>query len=395
MHMEKQERRLNEFSAVVEKIYAAAHSPRLWEEALEAIAHYGNIVQIVLAQMYIRDRIRSGIVYRNYDLLDKQTVLEMEERDLKGLNGRDTVGEKVITFPEGTLSPTHHPEWPDLDSDGYYQAIKPIAPFIAGINLLVDDERINGMGLLRTPEQGEFTEKDLEKLRPLIPHLQQAVRINETLYHVQAQEEAMGLGLDLLTVGVVLFDRMGNIIWSNPMARQLFRTHPAIRLQNKQVFAHDPDQSLELRRLIGRVIISETTVDDPLPAMGLTHPDVPYPLAAFVRRLDDQELILGDEEDETETPLLGTFAALYLSDPGWEQPMDGKVIAKVFGLSKAESTITVLLTNGLTVPEIAKTQHLSEHTVRTHMKNIYPKIGVNRQTDLVRVVLNGVGALRG
>jgi LuxR family maltose regulon positive regulatory protein len=59
----------------------------------------------------------------------------------------------------------------------------------------------------------------------------------------------------------------------------------------------------------------------------------------------------------------------------------------VEALSPRETEVLQLLTTSFSVPEIAKELVLSPHTVRSHIKNIYGKLGVNRRMDAVKVAI--------
>lgn len=52
-------------------------------------------------------------------------------------------------------------------------------------------------------------------------------------------------------------------------------------------------------------------------------------------------------------------------------------------LSEREMEVMILLTTSLSVPEIAKEMILSPNTVRSHIKNIYSKLDVNRRLDAI------------
>ena len=57
-------------------------------------------------------------------------------------------------------------------------------------------------------------------------------------------------------------------------------------------------------------------------------------------------------------------------------------------LSPAEIEIAKLIAEGKTTKEIANHKHLSFHTVNTHRKNIFRKLGINSSYELVRYVYN-------
>jgi DNA-binding CsgD family transcriptional regulator len=53
-------------------------------------------------------------------------------------------------------------------------------------------------------------------------------------------------------------------------------------------------------------------------------------------------------------------------------------------LTARERDVLVLLAKGYTYAEIARRLGISLHTVTTHVKNCYRKLGVRRATDAVR-----------
>jgi len=52
-------------------------------------------------------------------------------------------------------------------------------------------------------------------------------------------------------------------------------------------------------------------------------------------------------------------------------------------LTEREAEVLQLLATHLTSTEIAERLHISPHTARYHIKNIYGKLGVHRRTEAV------------
>jgi DNA-binding CsgD family transcriptional regulator len=75
-------------------------------------------------------------------------------------------------------------------------------------------------------------------------------------------------------------------------------------------------------------------------------------------------------------------------DPSEEVLISAVTLQKVFDLTPAESKISIALASGSSPQEIAVNNKVSIGTVRNQIKSIYSKIGVKRQSELVRVVLN-------
>ncbi|WP_316802949.1 response regulator transcription factor [Pedobacter nototheniae] len=60
----------------------------------------------------------------------------------------------------------------------------------------------------------------------------------------------------------------------------------------------------------------------------------------------------------------------------------------VYNLSEREIEIIKLIVNGLTSAEIADKLFISEHTVKTHRKNIFKKMGINSVSQLATFAIN-------
>lgn len=60
---------------------------------------------------------------------------------------------------------------------------------------------------------------------------------------------------------------------------------------------------------------------------------------------------------------------------------------EAFSLSNREMEILQQIVQDETEPQIAETLHISPHTVRTHIKNIYKKLHVHSRASAVRVAL--------
>ena len=63
-----------------------------------------------------------------------------------------------------------------------------------------------------------------------------------------------------------------------------------------------------------------------------------------------------------------------------------------FSFTAAECRIAAEVAKGLTPSEVARRLGLSVHTVRSHLKGIFPKVGVHTQAALVRALLQSENA---
>ncbi len=100
--------------------------------------------------------------------------------------------------------------------------------------------------------------------------------------------------------------------------------------------------------------------------------------------------VSGDGED----PPRNRIGALVLAaDPAARPGLDPRV-AEALDLTPAESLIAVRLAQGWRIDDIAAEAGRSRTTVKWHIRHIYEKHGLSRQTELVQLV-TALGDLRG
>ena len=100
------------------------------------------------------------------------------------------------------------------------------------------------------------------------------------------------------------------------------------------------------------------------------------------------------------TPVAGTHAGagstqilLYLFDAGIERDVSYEILTRLYGLTQTEAKLVQLLIRGLTLDEAAQDLEISVNTARTHLKHIFHKTGINRQTELVHRIETGPAGL--
>ncbi len=101
------------------------------------------------------------------------------------------------------------------------------------------------------------------------------------------------------------------------------------------------------------------------------------------RREHEAEARRGTESDGDEGP--ATAAETPEAAPGRIERHCAQV-ARDFGLTPRESEVIVLLAYGRTLSIIARDLHIAQGTARTHIENIYRKLDVHKQQELIDLV---------
>ena len=67
---------------------------------------------------------------------------------------------------------------------------------------------------------------------------------------------------------------------------------------------------------------------------------------------------------------------------------DATQLCAIYDLIPAQAKVACEFASGGTYKQVAQRLQISEETVRAHIKEVYPKTRINRQADLVRLVLS-------
>jgi len=122
-------------------------------------------------------------------------------------------------------------------------------------------------------------------------------------------------------------------------------------------------------------------------AIGITHPEVDVPLPILVTPVH-AHLLTSDLSYE------GARVAVFLSDSNQQQPISVDNLVSVYRLTPSEAQVAISIANGKSIDDIAKTSNHSDHTIRSHLKATFRKMGVSRQSELIKLLLTGPFAHR-
>ena len=254
--------------------------------------------------------------------------------------------------------------------------------FIGGVTLFNDSERIGALTLNRAQKQGPMLQQHLGLLTEIAPHVQRALRIHSEFVRLKSEERALRAGFDKLVMGLVLFDHMATPVYINPLAESILQNHPAIQFRNNMVNATNDEENKVLRRLLYSAVNQHEDIDARGGPIGLHHPEKATPLPVMITPLHHSDFLGKDNANYV-------AAAMYITDPENKIPLSPEVLSDVFNLTPKESAVAVALTNGLSIEEISDINGTTLNTVRSQVKAIFRKTGVNRQTELVRILLSG------
>ena len=81
-------------------------------------------------------------------------------------------------------------------------------------------------------------------------------------------------------------------------------------------------------------------------------------------------------------------ALVLMVEPGRRHRIDPGWVARVLGLTRAESRVAVWLAEGRSVRQMAEARGVTDRAIYWHLNQIYQKQSISGQVDLVRLVLS-------
>ena len=215
-------------------------------------------------------------------------------------------------------------------------------------------------------------------VKGLLPHIRQFVRVRQALVRAGARDTSVTALLDNPRIGVIHLDRRGQIMAVNDRARRILRQGDALSDEDGVLRARERADQLRLERLVAASLPASGT----LAVSGsllLRSGSVRPPLVVHVKPVGVSQPDYGARH---------VAALVLMVQPGRTQRVDPSLVATTLGLTRAESQVAVRLAEGQSVRDMAEATGHTTGVIYWHLKQIYRKLLISRQVDLVRLVLS-------
>ena len=367
------------FERILASLYDAMLDETRWPDTSalidEACGMTGNVIMVGEGP---KDSIRPlfvGLYYRG----QRREDLEREYLDV--YHPIDERVPRVRQLPEGRLVPvTDLYTAEELKSSPTYNELLPRGRHQNSLNVRLDgaDGSHICWGLNDPVTSDGWGSSEIAMVTALLPHIRQFVRVRQALGRAEARETSVTALLDNPRIGVLHLDRRGQIMAANDRARRILRQGTVLSDQDGVLRARERSDQLRLERLVG----------DSLPGFGA----VPVSRSMMLGRTSSLlPLVVHVKPVNTPKPDFGArhVAALVLIvEPGHTHRVDPDLVGATLGLTPAESRVAARLAEGKSVRDLAETTQHTTGSIYWHLKQIYQKLLISRQVDLVRLVLS-------
>ena len=212
----------------------------------------------------------------------------------------------------------------------------------------------------------------------LVPHIRQFFHLRQALVRTQTRTMTETTLLDNPRIGGLYLDRRGRIMAVNDRARRILRNGDALSDRDGEPRAQAPDDQRRLERLLAAALPTSDTV-----ALGGS--------TSLRRSWPLPPLLMHVHPVRAPQPHYGVryVAALVLIvEPEHRYRVDPGFITMTLGLTPGESQVAAWLADGRSVDEMARATGHTRGAIYWHLKQIYQKLHISRQAELVRLVLS-------
>lgn len=270
----------------------------------------------------------------------------------------------------------------------YRDYLKPLSiRHLLGADIYTEEGIECRLRVTRPPGGKAFSKAEKTLVRVLLPHLRRAIRLHAKLDYLECERQVFSGAMNRLLLGMISYSQDGQILETNKEAERILAEKDGIKLTVKGIRADNRGENQELQRLLQEAIAGGRTDAEPtvVEAMSITRQFDRSKLGIVVRTIP-----MGQWSESTQRPA----ASLFLRDPDFNsaQPLQD-VVRRIFNLTRMEAALAVLLAKGYTLDESAEELGVRRNTARTHLRSIFGKTGVTRQTMLVRMLLKSVISL--
>ena len=403
-----------QLSSLVHQIYEASAHPERWHQVVASITASFGAPKGLLLTPHVSPQ-HGGLVFPagiDEAMLQLWATRYIDKNvwaigmDKHGLwrEGQAWVGEDMLPRKEFLASPFYRE----------FLSTQGIAFVCAGIVFAgSSDLPATTLAVFRDLPEPNFDQADIAWMKLLVSHVSRSLGLMMRLDRALVQNASLLASYDRLSLGVVLLNEQMKVVHLNQAAHKVINRGDGLFITPQQELECVPDAAWMhkpiLRTSRGH---SRTSRNGTLPSLSrwlrdkrdapMTDPQ--HFLQSYtVTRLGDDHNKLhyvlqcapvpASSGGRTAWQIDGQGStqirfAVFITDPQAVQLPSSERLGDLYGLTPTEAKVACEFARGHSYKQVAQRLKVSEETVRAHIKQIYPKTRVNRQSDLVRLVLS-------
>jgi len=360
----------DKYNDVIESIYQASIDAQHWDTALKDISNYFHSDGAGLFSQNPYNQEVKSIAFLGL----KEGYLESYGEHYGHINPTFTDYSELrsgVMFTEQVFNARRQDEnyykntafnneW--MDPQGFAHA--------AGGMLITDGNNMLHFSLLRSSNQGLYSQQELQVLGAFSKHICKAVQLSKvferTNYRMQNAEHLLAN----MGHGILILDSERNVLEANQCILNCIEKNNILSIQQGKLVSRHSGFSKYLN-----IELQQTMLNSIL--------EKELPLRLSLPEYDDLLLILMPVMPELQSQFDRPVALLIIKESTAETPLNMGYLQKSYNLSPCEARLTKYLVDGYELKRAAFEMGVSYETARWYLKSIFEKTATHRQIDLI------------
>lgn len=233
--------------------------------------------------------------------------------------------------------------------------------------------------LSRAAGPARLADEQCLMLEMLLGHIDRAVALSGQMTSFRVERSIGSKLLDRLAIGTVFLNAERQVVAMTGMAERLLTAGLGLRLRAGALTATCGTKDRVLQAEIRAALANPSGTASSV--LRVQHPGSECTLGVVVEPVTG-----GDAAGDI------ACAVIIRDGDGLCEP-ELAMLRDLFDLTPAEAMLTRALSLGQTLDEAAEDLNIRRNTARAHLRAIFSKCGIKRQTELMRLVLTSVAML--
>jgi DNA-binding CsgD family transcriptional regulator len=239
------------------------------------------------------------------------------------------------------------------------------------------------ISIFRDAHEAAFNRADAQWMKLLVSHVSRGLGLMRRLDTAKLQITSLLASFDRLNFGVVLLNERMQVLHLNQAGHAVISRSDGIFISaNRQLESYP--SARRLQTLSGWLT---TLRDAPVLEQGHFLEGCRVVRTEGKRHYSIQCAAVSAASGWTAGNEAVRYVVFVIDPSALQLPSVARLV-EIFGLTRAQARVAREFSIGGSYKEVARRLGVSVETVRSHIKDIYPKTRVNRQADLVRLILS-------
>ncbi len=227
--------------------------------------------------------------------------------------------------------------------------------------------------------RGPITENEKATGTFFLDHLAKSIELGRSFGVLKSRFDGVLGVLDRFHMGIFVLSPNGSVVVKNTEAKRILEAGDGLSLsRDGRLQPSDDAERASLKNIITRAISTAQAEDnraEQLMTIERNSGNDPYLVEVSPIR----------DHGEIESDFKGCI--VFVIDPNKTDVVSTDGMQALYQLTGAESEICKLIAQGLETGDMADSKNITSETVRSHIKKILQKTGVNNRSQLVRLAL--------